>query len=540
MSKSSIRKKLILTTVMLALALGTLAAVPALAQTEPDPQTKETKETQPKAETKTETEPQPEPKTEARTGSGGSVRGTITSISGAVVLVEEDPADESGSAKGAFTVTGETEILRQQGGEQVPAAFGDLRAGQLVEATYAGDVAESYPSQGKAGSIVILEPSGDGPGPAPGTTATLSFELTVEGEPPADASFFGFIPAEGGIRAPLTDPDGDGVYTGSTTVPKFPPGPAPPDTEPVSLPVQIVQTQPGAYHSRDTVLKDFGEVLIEGDKTFSASVSFDEEPDPDEVAATGVLEELETTSFQYGTHALIDDDTEEPVYALTSESVPLEVYAGKLVTIHGALVPGYEDGLDGGPPLVEVARVDAPPGGPGGGFVTLDFELTVKGEPPANATFFGMAGVDLADIWLDESVQLADPDDDGVYTGSIDVPAGRPITVWITQGTGTRESHSGTAPGEPFTVIKHFGTKTFYEDATFKANVSFPGSGGSGSGGSGNGGSGSGTSLGGITGGVRGLLPNTGGSMALTTLGAGALLISGGFLIRKFARRYAR
>ena len=304
-----------------------------------------------------------------------------------------------------------------------------------------------------------------------------------------------------------------------------------------------MQTQPGTYQPRDTVLKDFGEVLIDEDKSFSASVSFDEEPDPDEeVVATGVLEELESTSFQYGTHALIDEDTEELVYALTSERVPLEVYAGKLVTIHGTLVPGYEDGIDGGPPLVEVARVET---APRDGSVTLDFELTVKGEPPADATFFGMAGVDLEDIWLDESVQLADPDGNGVYTGSIDVPAGRPVTVWITQGTGTREGPNGTLPGQPFTVLKHFGTKTFYEDATFEAGVSFPGNGGSNNGGSGNrgsgnGGSGNGTSLGGIAGGFRGLLPNTGGSMALTTLGAGVLLISGGLLIRGFICRLTR
>ena len=132
-------------------------------------------------------------------------------------------------------------------------------------------------------------------------------------------------------------------------------------------------------------------------------------------------------------------------------------------------------------------------------------------------------------------MQLTDPDGDGMYTGSIDVPAGRPVTVWITQGTGTREGHNGPLPGEPFTVIKHFGTKTLFEDATFRASVSFPGNGGSGNDGS-NGGSGSGASLGGITDGIQGLLPNTGGSITLAILGAGVLLVSGGFLIRRLTR----
>jgi hypothetical protein len=93
----------------------------------------------------------------AQTETGSEVQGSITSISGSAVLVEENPADESGSAKGAFTVTGETEIFRRSGDLQVPASFDDLRVGQPVIATYTGPVAESYPTQGTAGNIVILE-----------------------------------------------------------------------------------------------------------------------------------------------------------------------------------------------------------------------------------------------------------------------------------------------------------------------------------------------------------------------------------------------
>jgi Protein of unknown function (DUF3221) len=114
-------KKLFLLAVSLAMLPAT--AVPALAQTEP----------------------------------GSEVQGTITSISGSAMLVEDNPADESGSAKGYFTVTGETSILRRLGDLQVPASFEDLRVGQMVIALYTGPVAESYPTQGTAGSIVILE-----------------------------------------------------------------------------------------------------------------------------------------------------------------------------------------------------------------------------------------------------------------------------------------------------------------------------------------------------------------------------------------------
>ena len=87
------------------------------------------------------------------------VRGEITEVSRSaeVVLVEEDPSEESGSAKGEFAVTGQTEILDQRGGGPEPAAFEELRVGQLVEASYSGPVAESYPTRGVAGRIVILE-----------------------------------------------------------------------------------------------------------------------------------------------------------------------------------------------------------------------------------------------------------------------------------------------------------------------------------------------------------------------------------------------
>ena len=93
---------------------------------------------------------------------GNSIRGEITSVSRSaqVVLVEEDPSDKSGSAKGEFAVDGETEILEQRDGDVAPIAFEELRVGQVVEATYAGPVAESYPTQGIAGRIVLLDEDG--------------------------------------------------------------------------------------------------------------------------------------------------------------------------------------------------------------------------------------------------------------------------------------------------------------------------------------------------------------------------------------------
>ena len=107
---------------------------------------------------------------------------------------------------------------------------------------------------------------------SPSDQVTFSFELTVKGELPEDTSLLGFIPAEGGITVPLADPDGDGGYTGSTTLDRFGPGPrpVPPGTEPVSLPVQIVQESGGNIE----VIRDFGVVPLNGDRTFSARVNF--------------------------------------------------------------------------------------------------------------------------------------------------------------------------------------------------------------------------------------------------------------------------
>jgi len=158
------------------------------------------------------------------------------------------------------------------------SGFVDLApfAGQRV--TIAGVPIGGADDAPPALNVTRIQPvDGPPPGPAPGTSATFDFELTVKGEPPAGARFFGVVPAEGCISVPLTDPDGDGVYTGSTNVPRFPPGPVPPDgAEPVSLPVQIVQANSGAGPCNPTrVIKDFGTVPA-NDDTFKARVNFKE------------------------------------------------------------------------------------------------------------------------------------------------------------------------------------------------------------------------------------------------------------------------
>jgi len=66
-------------------------------------------------------------------------------------------------------------------------------------------------------NVTQIEPAdrdGDNDTPAVNDKATLAFELTVDGDPPADAAFYGNVrTGEGGagLYVPLTDPDEDRV-----------------------------------------------------------------------------------------------------------------------------------------------------------------------------------------------------------------------------------------------------------------------------------------------------------------------------------------
>jgi hypothetical protein len=75
------------------------------------------------------------------------------------------------------------------------------------------------------------------------------------------------------------------------------------------------------------------------------------------VTATGVLERLEGSTYNYGTHT-ITDEASGTRYALQSTadgSLDLDSYVGQRVTVSGWVVPGYP--VDGGPILLEVTEV---------------------------------------------------------------------------------------------------------------------------------------------------------------------------------------
>jgi starvation-inducible outer membrane lipoprotein len=79
------------------------------------------------------------------------------------------------------------------------------------------------------------------------------------------------------------------------------------------------------------------------------------------VTATGAMERLGITTYQYGTHS-VTDKASGTFYVLSSDVVDLDAYAGQRVTVYGTLVPGYEYGqVEGRPPLVDVTWVEPAP-----------------------------------------------------------------------------------------------------------------------------------------------------------------------------------
>lgn len=275
---------------------------------------------------------------------------------------------------------------------------------------------------------------------------TIEFELTVEGEPPADATFFGQYLVEG-ATVQLTDPDGDGVYTGSMS------GGTPDAGFRILQGTGAEQTMTGVYPGEPvTVIEDFPAPAVEGVvATLSASVSFDDGGIGGEtVSATGVLEKPDVTTYMYGNHAITDQSSGER-YALQSKDVDLDAYVGEQVTVAGAPVPGYGSGqVEGGPALLEVVSVE--PASPGE--ATVAFELTIEDKVPKNASFYvetsaGSGGVICATGGAADGRGDA-PEcegDGGVNRAEFPVPAGEPFDYSVLVSRGSESSQSVVAEG---------------------------------------------------------------------------------------------
>ena len=274
---------------------------------------------------------------------------------------------------------------------------------------------------------------------------TLDFELVVEGRPPADATFFGQVGlGMQEVREQLTDPDGDGVYTGSV---EYTPG--------ERDGVLILQgkgvrygddgsTSPG---DPETVIRDFGRTAVSGDRTFAATASFGDEgvASGGPVSATGVVEKPQMTTYMYGTHAVTDEATGTP-YALTSEDVDLDAYVGEEVTVYGAPVPGYGGGqIEGGPALLEVGEVETVSGA-SGEEANVVFELSIEGEVPEDYSFYvessvGDGGVICTtDATVVEEAGYPECRPDAVNAAEVAIPAGESFDYRVLRSRGTELS----------------------------------------------------------------------------------------------------
>lgn len=88
------------------------------------------------------------------------IRGVITkadsTAGSSYILVEENPADASGSNKASVRIKDETKIYKRSGAGIEKSSETALMVGKQVSVWFEGPVAESYPVQGSA-SVVVLE-----------------------------------------------------------------------------------------------------------------------------------------------------------------------------------------------------------------------------------------------------------------------------------------------------------------------------------------------------------------------------------------------
>ena len=89
----------------------------------------------------------------------------------------------------------------------------------------------------------------------------------------------------------------------------------------------------------------------------SVADQYGEPPAGETVVAEGKIQPAGMTTYQYGTH-ILTDGSGDLLFALQSDTVALDDYVGKRVTLYGIRVPGYQNGaVEGGPDLLEVTRI---------------------------------------------------------------------------------------------------------------------------------------------------------------------------------------
>jgi hypothetical protein len=90
------------------------------------------------------------------------VSGVITQVDSTAgqglprLLIEENPADSSGTMKAWASIVEDTQLYRRQGEGLANANLDDFQQGSRVTAWFSGPVLQSYPAQGGA-EVMVLE-----------------------------------------------------------------------------------------------------------------------------------------------------------------------------------------------------------------------------------------------------------------------------------------------------------------------------------------------------------------------------------------------
>jgi beta-N-acetylhexosaminidase len=73
------------------------------------------------------------------------------------ILIEGNIEKDTEFDKASVTITKETRIFESKSGKLIKVSFDSLKPNQRVQALFTGPVAESYPVQGTAKEVIILE-----------------------------------------------------------------------------------------------------------------------------------------------------------------------------------------------------------------------------------------------------------------------------------------------------------------------------------------------------------------------------------------------
>jgi ABC-type glycerol-3-phosphate transport system substrate-binding protein len=85
----------------------------------------------------------------------GDIKQVEQGSGGTRILVEQIPTRSAGEPIAWITLTGRTRVLARADGQTTTASAGELAVGTRVQVWFTGPVAESFPVQATAGTVLI-------------------------------------------------------------------------------------------------------------------------------------------------------------------------------------------------------------------------------------------------------------------------------------------------------------------------------------------------------------------------------------------------